>query len=458
MVKVHGRQSKRQSLRRRYNIQKKIRGHKKKQSKLARKLKKSGAIKPRAKEPGIPNMFPFKKEMMDEAEMMKQREAEQKRLEKQDRKQMRMDQQEAYQNKNDGEKDDLEDYMETVNSKIIRYTQDDKLKGMEEKKDLTLSDSALKQSKKVILKELKSVIEQADVVIEIIDARDPQGCRNLEIENMVLEQNKKLILMMTKSDLVPYENSKGWLKVLRKDHSAFLFESNILIQKRNTPKGPSKKDNSDKEEPIERLLNATRAIGAEEVATILKTYCCDDSSDEEEEESLLTVAVIGYPNVGKKSFINSLKCVRVLLKKHKSKSKEGNKDIYLDRKVRLLNTPGLVLSKDNSESLILRNIARLDDIEDPVAPVEALIMRINRKAILREYRIPNFNTIHQFLAAVAKKTGKLSRGGVPDNKETAKLILRDWNHGRIPYFTPVPAKESEEKPREEEMDSDSDSE
>mmetsp|Transcript_36209 Transcript_36209/g.35816 ORF Transcript_36209/g.35816 Transcript_36209/m.35816 type:complete len:86 (-) Transcript_36209:33-290(-) len=85
-------------------------------------------------------------------------------------------------------------------------------------------------------------------------------------------------------------------------------------------------------------------------------------------------------------------------------------------------------------------------------------MRINRKAILREYRIPNFNTIHQFLAAVAKKTGKLSRGGVPDNKETAKLILRDWNHGRIPYFTPVPAKESEEKPREEEMDSDSDSE
>lgn len=119
MVKVHGKKSKRQTLRRKYNIQKKVRSHKKKQAKFARKLKKSGAIKPKQKEPGIPNLFPYKKEMMEHAEQMEKKIAEEKKAAKQERRQVRKDQQEEFQTKK-GEKDTLDDYMESVNSKIIR--------------------------------------------------------------------------------------------------------------------------------------------------------------------------------------------------------------------------------------------------------------------------------------------------------------------------------------------------
>ncbi len=103
----------------------------------------------------------------------------------------------------------------------------------------------------------------------------------------------------------------------------------------------------------------------------------------------------------------------------------------------MLDSPGVVLSKDNADSLILRNVIKVEDLEDPVTPVEALVMRINRRAVLKEYRIPNFNTVNEFLASVARKMGKLIKGGIPDTKAAAKIVLRDWNNGKIPYFTPV---------------------
>ena len=68
MVKVHGKSSKRISLRRRYNIQKKCRSAKKKTAKLARKMKKMGIVKKPQREPSIPNSYPFKHKLINEME------------------------------------------------------------------------------------------------------------------------------------------------------------------------------------------------------------------------------------------------------------------------------------------------------------------------------------------------------------------------------------------------------
>ena len=65
-------------------------------------------------------------------------------------------------------------------------------------------------SRKSYLKELKKVVEAADVIIEVLDARDPEGCRNLETEQQVIKQGKKLLLVMNKTDLVPAQNAKAW--------------------------------------------------------------------------------------------------------------------------------------------------------------------------------------------------------------------------------------------------------
>ena len=59
------------------------------------------------------------------------------------------------------------------------------------------------QSRKAYYRELKKVLEASDVVLQVLDARDPEGCRNFEVEQEALKQNKKVVLILNKIDLVP---------------------------------------------------------------------------------------------------------------------------------------------------------------------------------------------------------------------------------------------------------------
>ena len=66
------------------------------------------------------------------------------------------------------------------------------------------------QTKKSFAKEVKKIVEQSDLIIEVLDARDPQGSRSQEMEKEILESGKKLVLVINKVDLVSEENSKKW--------------------------------------------------------------------------------------------------------------------------------------------------------------------------------------------------------------------------------------------------------
>lgn len=81
-------------------------------------------------------------------------------------------------------------------------------------------------SRRAYVKELKKVIEAADVIIQVLDARDPEGCRNHETEQMVLKQNKKILLVVNKIDLVPPQNARAWQKYLRREFPCILFKAN----------------------------------------------------------------------------------------------------------------------------------------------------------------------------------------------------------------------------------------
>ena len=69
---------------------------------------------------------------------------------------------------------------------------------------------AMSQSKKAFAKELKKVVEAADVIIQVLDARDPEGCRSREMEQQVTAAGKKMLLVVNKIDLVPPQNSRMW--------------------------------------------------------------------------------------------------------------------------------------------------------------------------------------------------------------------------------------------------------
>lgn len=70
------------------------------------------------------------------------------------------------------------------------------------------------------------MIEAADVLIEVLDARDPEGCRSKELENQIVNANKKLLLVVNKIDLVPPKNARMWQWYLRREFPCILFKSN----------------------------------------------------------------------------------------------------------------------------------------------------------------------------------------------------------------------------------------
>lgn len=280
---------------------------------------------------------------------------------------------------------------------------------------MAANDKRVGQSRKAYIKDLKSVIEQADVVLEVLDARDPNGCRNIEMENNVLSQNKKLVLVLNKIDLVPIENARDWLKVLRDEHPTILFKSSTQNQRMNLSAKISlhKSSLTERTDMVDTMLKGSNAIGTDNMIQLLKNYCRNDSSERKSKHAI-TVGVIGFPNVGKSSLINSLKRSRVAGTGNTPGFTKGIQEVYIDKDIVLLDSPGVVLSNENSDSLILRNVIKIEDLDDPITPVEALINRVDKKELVKIYKITAFETVNEFLCAVARKTGKLSKGGIPD--------------------------------------------
>lgn len=153
-------------------------------------------------------------------------------------------------------------------------------------------------SKRAYFREFRKVIDAADVILEVLDARDPIGCRAPQIEEMILQSGagKKIILVLNKIDLVPRETVMRWLKYLRNDLPTVAFKSSLQTQRSNL--------GQDRRAPLAEgvSLGSNECFGADALIKLLKNYCRSGDL-----KTTIRVGVIGYPNVGKSSLINSLK-------------------------------------------------------------------------------------------------------------------------------------------------------
>jgi len=96
------------------------------------------------------------------------------------------------------------DFMNKVNSMKDKFDTENPTGEIVNAEDiLDPNERQMNQSRKAYYRELKKVIEEADVIIQVLDARDPEGCRNHEIEQEALKQSKKVLLVLNKIDLVP---------------------------------------------------------------------------------------------------------------------------------------------------------------------------------------------------------------------------------------------------------------
>ncbi|KNE60717.1 hypothetical protein AMAG_06080 [Allomyces macrogynus ATCC 38327] len=301
-------------------------------------------------------------------------------------------------------------------------------------------EQSTKQSQGAYYREFQKIMEKADVILQVLDARDPIGTRAVHVEKMILESGtgKRVILVLNKVDLVPKDNVQQWLAYLRHEFPTIAFKASTQAQRRNLGQG-----NVRIEHATEAMLQSSESIGADILVKLLKNY-----SRNQDIKTSVTVGVIGYPNVGKSSLINSLKRAKVCGIGATPGLTKVVQEIHLDKNIKLLDCPGIVFSPERADAtwqeraaVQLRNCMRVESLADPITPVELILTRAAPATLCVLYGIPPFKSTNEFLFHVGKARGKLKRGGVPDVEDAARAVLNDWNHGKIPYYSVPPKRD-----------------
>lgn len=453
MVKKKGK-SKRTTLKDKYKIQKRTAETHRKRKKEAKRDAVKGIVKhdhKKKKDPGIPNSWPFKQDLLKDIQRTKERQQQRIQDLKEKRKVELRDNKEEEQNGGDASNNKrtvLEELMKRAQKDQNQYESkqneddnDDDEGNMDvddvTKKDGKVAASALpgagQSSRRAYLRELKKVIDNSDVILQVLDARDPIGSRiHPTIENTILScYDKKMVLVLNKIDLVPKKIVSEWLTYLRRSHPTIAIKANTQFTNNNN-------SNSSPDESTHALLS-TVPVGMDGLLQLLKNYARTGGSggSSNKNKTTVVVGIIGYPNVGKSSIINALKRSRAVGVSSRPGFTTSMQEVVLDRNVRLLDSPGVVF---DDKSTLLGNCIDPDLIVDPVIPITALLKRCDHSSLLMTYNIPSFplGDTMAFLCLVAKSYGRVLKGGIPDKMSAARAVLKDWNNGKIPFYTIPP--------------------
>ncbi|PTB69886.1 hypothetical protein BBK36DRAFT_1131765 [Trichoderma citrinoviride] len=482
--------SKRTTTRLRNKIQKASAAKQRKDRKLAKKNPEwRSKLK---KDPGIPNLFPYKERVLEEIEQKRAKKAEEAQRRREMAKAAKTGGAEAKEENEDAMDNDEDDAMDQMDEdgdmdedidesnpmaaliasaraaaakydKSLAASDDDMEDDEDEDSDSDASDDGGRvsagqaSSRKTFDKVFKQVVDEADVVLYVLDARDPEGTRSREVERSVMAAasgGKRLILILNKVDLVPPKVLRDWLVYLR----------------RYFPTLPVRASHAAANAHVFSHRDLTVQSTSAALFKALKSYAASRNL-----KRAVSVGVIGYPNVGKSSVINAL--LSRMAGKGGSASKAcpagaeagvttSIRKVKIDSKLTLLDSPGVVFPSSSSlqsgglvaiknateahAHLVLLNAVPPKQIDDPVPAVSLLLRRLSATPDLLQkltdvYDIPALlpsaadgDITTDFLVQVARKRGRLGRGGVPNIAAAAMTVVTDWRDGRIQGWVEAP--------------------
>ncbi|KAF9235127.1 NGP1NT-domain-containing protein [Melanogaster broomeanus] len=269
--------------------------------------------------------------------------------------------------------------------------------------------------------ELYKVIDSSDVILHILDARDPLGTLCDSVLDYLKKEkaHKQVVLVINKCDLVP-----NWVTARYIQHL--------------TPRYPT----------IAFHASPNHSFGKGSLIQLLRQF-----SQLHSDKKQISVGFVGYPNVGKSSVINTLKSGKVCRVAPIPGETKVWQYITLTRRIYLIDCPGVVPTSahDSQTSTVLKGVVRVEALPTPSEHINALMARVKPLYLSRTYGIPLPDPddptrgwdAEQFLNALARMKGRLLKGGEPDADGVAKIILTDWVRGRIPFFVAPPERPEE---------------
>ncbi|XP_053737233.1 nucleolar GTP-binding protein 2 [Synchiropus splendidus] len=316
--------------------------------------------------------------------------------------------------------EDVKDLLEQAEASALSYN-------AEKDTDLVTEDTGVREEareeifkkgqSKRIWGELYKVIDSSDVVIQVLDARDPMGTRSKSIEQYIKKEKswKHLIFVLNKCDLIPTWVTKRWVAVLSQEYPTLAFHASL-----------------------------TNSFGKGSLIQLLRQF-----GKLHTDKKQISVGFIGYPNVGKSSVINTLRSKKVCNVAPLAGETKVWQYITLMRRIFLIDCPGVVYPSEDSETdIVLKGVVQVEKIKNPEEHIAAVLERAKPEYIQKTYRIPTWSSAEDFLEKLAFRSGKLLKGGEPDLATVSKMVLNDWQRGRIPFFVKPPGPEGDQEEKQ----------
>lgn len=257
-------------------------------------------------------------------------------------------------------------------------------------------------------RQMQEDIKLIDLVVEIVDARIPLSSRNPDIDE--LGKNKYRLILMNKADLADKQVTDKW--------SAYFKNKGYFVVS----------------------LDARSKNGMKSITDIIMD-ACKEKIERDLKRGIknrpVRAMVVGIPNVGKSTFINSYAGKACAKTGNKPGVTKGKQWIRLNKNVELLDTPGILWPKFEDQMVGLR-LALIGSIKDEILNIDELaveLMKYLKQAypgvLAERYNVEEVEDNVELLCAIAKSRNCLSKGNELDYSKAAVLLIDDFRTGKL---------------------------
>jgi len=249
---------------------------------------------------------------------------------------------------------------------------------------------------------VKKVVKNADVVLEVVDSRDPLSTRSKKLEALVMALGKPLIIVINKADLVPREILEEWKNLLEREYPTIYISARERLGTTFLWKA------------IKRVVPRTKDV--------------------------VVVAVTGFPNVGKSTIINILKGKHTAGTSPIPGYTRDPMRVRVSKWLRVIDTPGVIPLEGDEDELVLRFALSPEKLEDPIPATLKLIKKalsIDPNVFEKTYGVKSREP-YKLLEELAERRKLYLKGGKLNVEEAARIILRDWQNGTLVFYVKPP--------------------